>query len=254
MAPGERAALEGVLALVRPSLSIEIGTCKGGSLGPIAAYSDEVRAFDLERHPEVTVERFPNVTFHLGDSHDLLPKVLAELAAAGRNVDFAFVDGDHTAAGVRRDVEDLLASPAAARTVILLHDTLNARVRAGLEDVRYETFERVGLVDLDFVPGRVDRQGPLADELWYGLGVVVTGAELPSAAWPRAYAVPEVYEAFAQSAGNGAEWRAGAEQVRELEREVATQREVVRLMQQSWSWRVTKPLRWVRSLRRGGSA
>jgi Methyltransferase domain len=253
MAPGERAALEGVLAVVRPSLSIEIGTCKGGSLGSIAAHSDAVHAFDLERQPEVTGERFPNVTFHLGDSHDLLPNVLEELAAAGRNVDFAFVDGDHTAAGVRRDVEDILSSPAGARTVILLHDTLNARVRAGLEDVNYQAFERVRVVDLDFVPGRVYREGPQADELWYGLGIVVTGARSPSAAWPRAYAVPEVYEAFARSAGNGAGRRPGAEQVRELEREVATQKEVVRLMQQSWSWRLTSPLRWARSLRRGGS-
>jgi hypothetical protein len=250
MAPGERAALEGVLAMVRPSLSIEIGTCKGGSLGPISAYSDAVHTFDLERQPEVSVERFPNVTFHVGDSHDLLPEVLELLAADGRTVDFAFVDGDHTAAGVQRDVEDILSSPAAALTVIVIHDTLNARVRAGLEEVDYEAFERVRIVDLDFVPGRVAREGPQANELWYGLGIVATGPVLPAPVWPPTYAVPDVYAAFAQSEATASGKRPGAEQVRELEREVATQREVLRLMQQSWSWRLTRPLRWARSVRR----
>jgi Methyltransferase domain len=254
MTPGERAALEGVLTVLRPSLSIEIGTCKGGSLGPISAHSDAVHAFDLERQPEVTANRFPNVTFHIGDSHELLPSVLDRLAAEGRNLDFAFVDGDHSAAGVRRDVEDILSSAASARAVILMHDTLNRRVRAGLEEVDYESFEHVRFVDLDFVPGRVDREGPQADELWYGLGVVVTAAdgELPAAAWPT-YAVPDVYEAFAQSAATPGR-RLDADQVRELEREVATQREVVRLMRQSLSWRLTKPLRLVRRRLRGGSA
>jgi cephalosporin hydroxylase len=96
MLPGERAALEGVLSALRPSLSIEIGTDKGGSLEVIGAHSKIVHAFDLIRRAEVTTERFPNVTFHTGDSHELLPAVLAQLADAGLNVDFAFVDGNHT--------------------------------------------------------------------------------------------------------------------------------------------------------------
>ena len=33
---------------------------------------------------------------HTGDSHVLLPAFLERLAEAGRTVDFALVDGDHT--------------------------------------------------------------------------------------------------------------------------------------------------------------
>lgn len=53
---------------------------------------------------------------HEGDSYNLLAKVLRELAAAGTNVDLALVDGDHTAAGFRQDLEDLLDSPSVGRT------------------------------------------------------------------------------------------------------------------------------------------
>ena len=47
MAPGERAAIEGLLAQIEPALAIEIGTAQGGSLRRIAHYSAEVHAFDL---------------------------------------------------------------------------------------------------------------------------------------------------------------------------------------------------------------
>jgi len=37
-------ALEGLLSTMKPALSIEIGMAPGGSLGRIAAYSDEVHS------------------------------------------------------------------------------------------------------------------------------------------------------------------------------------------------------------------
>jgi hypothetical protein len=159
MLPGERAALEGVLSFVEPHLSIEIGTHSGGSLESISAHSAEVHSFDLASHPAVTMERFPNVEFHIGDSHELLPLFLKELEQSGVTVDFAFVDGDHSATGVHRDVVDLLGSSCTRETVILLHDTLNADVRAGLELVDFSTYDTVCFVDLDLVHGRVAKKG-----------------------------------------------------------------------------------------------
>ena len=252
MTPGERAALEGVLAIVRPSLSIEIGTWTGGSLERISAHSQTVHAFDLRRHPDVTPERFPNVTFHIGSSHEILPEALERLAAAGENVDFALVDGDHSAQGVRKDLEDLLSSSSVGRTVILLHDTLNERVRAGLEQVDFNSFESVRFVDLDFVQGCVVSEGPQKDELWYGLGLVVVGWELgEGAAWPRAYAAPNVYDAFSKAlVASGAPEPLGYTKILDLERELAGQRELLRLMERSWSWRLTAPLRAARGLAR----
>src|SRR4051812_3963802 len=86
MTYGERVALEGTVSALHPALSLEIGTAQGGSLAQIAAHSDEVHSFDLVRPEELRVPE--NVTLHTGDSHELLPRLLAELSDSGRNVDF----------------------------------------------------------------------------------------------------------------------------------------------------------------------
>jgi len=80
------------------------------------------------------------VHLHTGDSHVLLPELLARFTAEGRNVDFALVDGDHSSEGVRRDVEALLCSPAVRSTFIIAHNTGNEIVRAGLDAVRYDAW------------------------------------------------------------------------------------------------------------------
>ena len=245
MLPGERAALEGVLSFVKPQLSIEIGTYEGGSLEPISAHSGAVHAFDIERRPSVTADRFPNVTFHTGDSHELLPVTLARLSEEGANVDFALVDGDHHADGVRRDLEDLLSAQCVDRSVILLHDTLNASVRSGVEQVDFSAVAKVRYVDLDFVMGRVMTEGPEQNELWYGLGVVVTGHDVEVGPWPDAYPGSEVYRGFslALERKEKIEEPIGYGQYVELQGDVSELQKVVELMQESLSWKLTKPLR-----------
>jgi hypothetical protein len=175
MSFGERAALEGVLALTSPRLAIEIGTAEGGSLQRIAAHAAEVHSFDLVP-PPAEVAGLPNVTFHSGDSHQLLPEVLGQLSEAGRNVDFVLVDGDHSTEGVRRDLEDLLASPAIAETTILLHDTANEVVRAGIDSVPLDDYEKVSYAELDFVAGYMFKTPEMLNELWGGLGFVLVGS------------------------------------------------------------------------------
>jgi hypothetical protein len=176
MSLGERAALEGLLVALKPTLSIELGTAQGGSLERIALHSNEVHTFDLI-DPPLDRGRFENVTFHVGDSHELLPALLTELAGLGRNVDFVLVDGDHSSGGVKSDVTDLLDSPAVASTVIVMHDTLNENVREGLEQVPYEAYPKVSHIDLDFVGGYMFRQEALRYELWGGLGLLLVDAK-----------------------------------------------------------------------------
>src|SRR3954452_25390096 len=98
MALGERAAIAGVLAQLRPRLSIELGTAEGGSLRTIAAWSDHVHSFDLAT---AVADSPPNITLHAGDSHVLLPALLRAFEGAGERVDFVLVDGGHSSAGVR---------------------------------------------------------------------------------------------------------------------------------------------------------
>lgn len=175
MAPGERAALEGVLAQVRPRVAIEIGTAQGGSLRRIAHYSEQVHSFDLAH--EVDEAAFPNVTFHRGDSHELLPAALRELEAQGVEVDFALVDGDHRGVGARADLEDLLRSDAVRHATILLHDTMNEDVRGGLQKIDWSAYPKVRYVDLCFTQLDHTLSSAGIGERWGGLGLVHVHAD-----------------------------------------------------------------------------
>jgi hypothetical protein len=170
---GERFALEGILATLKPKLSIEIGRAEGGSLRRISAHSGHVHSFDLVPEPDDLRVAVDNVTFHTGDSSVQVPELLAELAAAGETVDFALVDGDHTAEGVKRDALALLASPACRNTTIVFHDAANDDVRRGLDEVGFAAHPNVALAMLDFVPGFLVEKGVYAMQIWNGLGVVV---------------------------------------------------------------------------------
>jgi hypothetical protein len=166
---GERAALEGVLVQLRPKVSIEIGSAEGGTLERIARRSVRVHSFDRVL-PAPEVVQLPNVTLHTGDTRVTLGPLMEHLHT---DVDFAFIDGDHTAAGVREDLNVLLDCGRCARTVILLHDLANAEVRAGVEDA---LDRRHGIyVELDFLPGYTFARGVFAGERWGGLGLLVTG-------------------------------------------------------------------------------
>jgi len=176
MTLGERAALEGLLARLKPALAIEIGTAEGGSTRCLGRHCAEIHSFDLT-HPAGLADELPMLTTHTGDSHELLPAFLERLTAAGRRVDFVLVDGDHIAEGVRRDVEDLLASPAVDGAAIVLHDAANDEVRAGLRAAGLDTHPSVAYLDLDFVAGHLSAPGrPYEGQLWGGLGLVIADA------------------------------------------------------------------------------
>lgn len=177
MSLGERSVVEGLLAQLRPGLAIEIGTADGGSLARIAAHSDEVHSIDIV---DTGVAAPDNAQLHIGDSREVLPKLLRRFEAEGRNVDFVLVDGDHSAEGTRTDLVNLLSSPALRRTLILVHDTFNETVREGVESVGFEEFPDIRYAHLDFVCGYMARSGPFESQLWGGLGLVIVDATDPA--------------------------------------------------------------------------
>lgn len=88
----------------------------------------------------------------------------------GRLIDFALIDGDHSFEGIRHDLLALLESPACRRSVMLVHDTMNAEVRAGIESVPLDTYPNVVYYDLEFVPGYMYREGDAAARCGEGSG------------------------------------------------------------------------------------
>lgn len=269
MTLGERSALEGVLAALKPGLAVEIGTAEGGSLRRIAAHSREVHSFDLVE-PSLPVHEWGDVTLHTGDSHALLPAFLAERAERGDNIDFVLVDGDHSADGVRRDVDDLLASPAIRRTVILVHDTLNEEVRRGIDAVDFAGTGKVARLDLDFVPGHLSHGGAYHMALWGGLGIVLVDADAAlttDRGTPVFYGMAELLvplrDALVRAEARGHEVLPGAlppinagdgtpaaapttaagPDVAELQEQLAATRAGLAAIEGSLSWKLTAPLR-----------
>ena len=199
MSFGERFAFVGLLGVLRPALALETGTADGGSLRRIAEHAGEVHCFDIDPGIEDVVASVPNARAHVGDSADTLPAVLGAFEREGRHVDFALVDGDHTAAGVRRDALALLDSSACVSTTIVFHDAANDEVRAGLDGLDLPNHPKVAFCALDFVPGYVVAEGELAGEVWNGLGLVVLSAYAPTPAvtqQPLRVPVPEAYGAW----------------------------------------------------------
>jgi hypothetical protein len=172
MSFGERAAFEGVLAQIRPCVAVEIGTAEGGSLRRIARYSTLVHSIDPNHGPVGDVP--PNVQLHTGMSADILPALLAQLSEDPEGLDFALVDGDHSYEGVSADLKMLLSSPSTRQCAILVHDTTNAEVRAGVESVSLERYPGVVYYELDFVPGYVYRTGAATNSAWGGLALILT--------------------------------------------------------------------------------
>lgn len=172
MSFGERAALEGVLSALAPRIAVEIGTAQGGTLLRIARFAAEVHSIDIS-HDELSVPVPANVQLHTAPSTEVLPGLLAQVTAAGRELDFALVDGDHSYEGVMADITTLLDSPATRRSVILVHDSMNEEIRAGIEAADVEGRDSVVYFEPDFIPGYVYRTGAARHTAWGGLALII---------------------------------------------------------------------------------
>lgn len=150
----ERFALIGLLKRLQPKLSLEIGTYMGGSLQVLARFSKAVISLDID--PGVAARlasKFPNVEFRSGDSRRVLPDLVGELNDQKRPVGFVLIDGDHSAAGVRRDIEALLELQPQQQVVFVLHDSFNPACREGMRTANWAKSPFVQQVELDFIPG-----------------------------------------------------------------------------------------------------
>jgi len=170
---GERAGLLFLLDHIKPDVSIEIGTYLGGSLGPISHYSRKVYTLDL-RHDDKLKNDFPNVEFITGDSKKTLPPLIDHLNKSEEFfLEFALIDGDHTAEGVIKDIGCLLNYKPRKPFYILIHDSFNPDVRAGILKAKWESNPHVAAVELDFVHGIFQQRSDIYKQMWGGLALAV---------------------------------------------------------------------------------
>jgi predicted O-methyltransferase YrrM len=141
MLPPERVLLYALVFGLRPARCLEIGTLYGGSAMITVAALDDVGHGSLvcvDPNPQVTPEAWSGVAHRATLLQGSSPDILAEARrAAGGPFDLALIDGDHSHAGVVRDVMgvmDVLADGGH----MLMHDAHYVEVRDGVDEVLHE--------------------------------------------------------------------------------------------------------------------
>lgn len=172
MTNSEKIALLSLLSSIKPTIAIEIGTKEGGSLQLISHFSEKVYSLDIDPSVVKLKSNFKNVTFITGDSAETLPALLSQLALNDEYPDFIFIDGDHSAEGVYRDITNSLQTTITKPLHILMHDSFNPECRRGMLQVDYSYHKNVQLVDIDFIQGIYSPSTLTRSEMWGGFGLI----------------------------------------------------------------------------------
>lgn len=174
MTRNERYCFKTLLEKLKPKISIEIGTLKGGSLQVLTLNSEKVYAIDIDPTLEQRLkDKFPNVVFLMGDSRDIVPKLIKELEKNNESIEFALIDGDHTALGVKADIENIISYVPTNRLNIILHDSFNPECRNGMKAVNYNANKYVHYVELDYISGVFEPNDGVRKEMWGGFAHIV---------------------------------------------------------------------------------
>lgn len=175
----ERLAITAILSRHKPRCSIEVGTYKGGSLSLISQYSHSVFSIDIDPSIPDKFSQFSNVSFLTGPSSIILPLLFRELDQEEISVDFILIDGDHSAEGIKKDLELVISYIPKKPLFIVMHDSFNPECRKGMLQVNWESSPHVQWIDLDFVPGRiVETEGPSQGEMRGGLGLLYMAPQI----------------------------------------------------------------------------
>ena len=171
MMESERIALTGVLARVRPRGALEVGVYYGGSLSLTAQYSERILAIDVDAAVRERFSKPDNVELLIGDSQEMIPRALARFDELKLPLEYVLIDADHSAEGVRRDLNLVLRYRPRKPMVILAHDSGNAECRRGILSANWNENPHVHFVQCDFVPGQIIEHSVRNSrgEVWGGL-------------------------------------------------------------------------------------
>ena len=173
MMDSERIALTGLLARLRPTLAIEVGVYYGGSLTLISQFSERVIALDIDADVPNRFAIPANVDLRIGDSTTILPALIHDLDQDHAPLNLVLIDADHSADGVRRDIETVLRFQPTQPMAIVIHDGGNAECRRGIALAEWRRNPHVHDVELDFVPAQIIEHTVSVGggEVWGGLAL-----------------------------------------------------------------------------------
>lgn len=173
MMPWERIALTGLLSRVKPLGALEVGVYYGGSLSLSSQYAERLIGIDIDPEVQSRFQSPPNVELWIGNSVDLIPRALETFQSAGLPLNFVLIDADHTAAGVRRDIELVLRYQPQGPMLIVMHDSGNPETREGILGADWAANPYLHSMDCDFVPGQIIEHSvtEASGEVWGGLAL-----------------------------------------------------------------------------------
>jgi predicted O-methyltransferase YrrM len=166
------------IAILRAKRVLEIGTCSGGTLFllcRLAQRDAEIISVDLPRGPfgggynwlqQIVYGRFPignqrllllRADSHSGDTH---ATVVRELK--GKPLDYLFIDGDHSYAGVKRDFE--MYSPLVRSGGLIAFHDIAKHTRDDCQVDRFWNEVKASYTHREFIAD--------ANQGWAGIGVL----------------------------------------------------------------------------------
>ncbi len=164
----EKFTLDGMMALLKPSVSIEIGAAFGGSLQVIEKYSQKVYSVDIEQERiDGLKTKFPSVQFLCGYSGEVLP----EIFKSEKGIGFVLIDGDHSYEGVQKDIALLMSYQPQQDLYVIMHDSFNPEVRKGIVDFSWEQSPYFEYLEVDFVQGLFHQEGKWNGYMWGGFAL-----------------------------------------------------------------------------------
>lgn len=172
MSPSEQVALIYLLEHTKPAVAIEIGTRLGGSLQVLSHYCGKVYSLDIDPDvPKRLRGKHDNVEFIIGSSVETLPPLLEKLQRENAPLGFVLVDGDHSAKGVKSDIDNLMKFHPTVPMSIVMHDSFNGECREGLRTANWASNPYVQAVELDFVSGTINPSPAFRGQAWGGLAL-----------------------------------------------------------------------------------
>jgi predicted O-methyltransferase YrrM len=134
----ERVLLYALIYALKPRMVLEIGTCEGGSALIIGGSLDDIGGGHIvcvDQKFQISERTWTLLSHRVTRVEGTTPGVLRDAArAAGTPFDFAFIDGDHSTAGLLRDIEGTLPL-LAPQAYLLFHDAQHPDVRAALDEI-----------------------------------------------------------------------------------------------------------------------
>jgi hypothetical protein len=183
----ERMIFTYILQVIKPQLSLEIGSRNGGSLSALSRLSQRVDVIDIDTTIPQRLSKFTNVNFHIGDSREVLPSLLAKYEKLGVWPEFIHVDGAHDLEGAYWDIHHILSIVPKREVIIMMHDSFNQDVRAAIKKLKLADYRNLSYANIDFISGVLHTKKENANELWGGFALFVLSPERQKAATLLAY-------------------------------------------------------------------